>query len=138
MYAGRKDGFLFFSWCGVEVLSTGLDRKFICLLHRIKYKFNNSKLQRLVPPIYFKTDYPYSWLSAGVLDSAACVILECRNMLYVVVFLLNFCDFRVNREMGWKAAEKLIRHWKILRGDNVSQPIQTHHIFINFTFFFIL
>ena len=21
--------------------------------------------------------------------------------------------------MGWKAAEKLIRHWKILRGDNV-------------------
>lgn len=22
-------------------------------------------------------------------------------------------------EMGWKAAEKLIRHWKILRGDNV-------------------
>ncbi|BAT82303.1 hypothetical protein VIGAN_03229500 [Vigna angularis var. angularis] len=26
---------------------------------------------------------------------------------------------RVNREMGWKAAEKLIRHWKVLRGDNV-------------------
>jgi hypothetical protein len=29
--------------------------------------------------------------------------------------------------MGWKAAEKLIRHWKILRGDNVIplvlQPI---------------
>ncbi|WVY91548.1 hypothetical protein V8G54_037062 [Vigna mungo] len=25
----------------------------------------------------------------------------------------------VNREMGWKAAEKLIRHWKVLRGDNV-------------------
>jgi hypothetical protein len=24
------------------------------------------------------------------------------------------------RKMGWKAAEKLIRHWKILRGDNVS------------------
>ncbi|GJM88063.1 hypothetical protein PR202_ga04085 [Eleusine coracana subsp. coracana] len=23
------------------------------------------------------------------------------------------------RNMGWKAAEKLIRHWKILRGDNV-------------------
>ena len=23
------------------------------------------------------------------------------------------------RKMGWKAAEKLIRHWKILRGDNV-------------------
>ena len=23
--------------------------------------------------------------------------------------------------MGWKAAEKLIRHWKILRGDNVSE-----------------
>ncbi|KAH1081364.1 hypothetical protein J1N35_021125 [Gossypium stocksii] len=22
-------------------------------------------------------------------------------------------------EMGWKAAEKLIRHWKVLRGDNV-------------------
>ncbi|XP_004289905.1 PREDICTED: 50S ribosomal protein L24-like [Fragaria vesca subsp. vesca] len=21
--------------------------------------------------------------------------------------------------MGWKAAEKLIRHWKVLRGDNV-------------------
>ena len=41
--------------------------------------------------------------------------------VHVVVFLLNFCDFRVNREMGWKAAEKLIRHWKVLRGDNVSQ-----------------
>ena len=26
---------------------------------------------------------------------------------------------RVNREMGWKAAEKLIRHWKGVRGDNV-------------------
>jgi hypothetical protein len=23
--------------------------------------------------------------------------------------------------MGWKAAQKLIRHWKILRGDNVRE-----------------
>ena len=23
-------------------------------------------------------------------------------------------------QMGWKAAEKLVRHWKILRGDNVT------------------
>ncbi|KAK7318258.1 hypothetical protein RJT34_02957 [Clitoria ternatea] len=26
--------------------------------------------------------------------------------------------------MGWKAAEKLIRHWKILRGDNVKKHIK--------------
>ncbi|KAL5165153.1 50S ribosomal protein L24 [Glycine soja] len=43
--------------------------------------------------------------------------------------------------MGWKATEKLIRHWKILRGDNVCEPIQTCHmlvfvLFINFTFLF--
>jgi len=23
--------------------------------------------------------------------------------------------------MGWKAAQKLIRHWKIVRGDNVRE-----------------
>ncbi|KHG01905.1 39S ribosomal L24, mitochondrial [Gossypium arboreum] len=26
--------------------------------------------------------------------------------------------------MGWKAAEKLIRHWKVLRGDNVKKHIK--------------
>lgn len=25
--------------------------------------------------------------------------------------------------MGWKAAQKLIHHWKILRGDNVRRQI---------------
>lgn len=25
--------------------------------------------------------------------------------------------------MGWKAAQKLIHHWKILRGDNVTPHI---------------
>jgi hypothetical protein len=29
--------------------------------------------------------------------------------------------------MGWKAAEKLIRHWKILRGDNVTS-LALHYI----------
>ena len=27
------------------------------------------------------------------------------------------------RKMGWKAAEKLIRHWKVLRGDNVISRV---------------
>jgi len=40
----------------------------------------------------------------------------------------------VNRAMGWKAAEKLIRHWKVLRGDNVSKAkprkIPHHSFFI--------
>jgi len=124
MYAGRKDGFLFFSWCGVEVLSTGLDRKFICLLHRIKYKLIihlTSNMGR-APPCYFKIDH--------------------GHFCFLLVFLLNFCNFSAKSSfMGWKAAEKLIRHWKILRGDNVCEPIQTCHmlvfvLFINFTFLF--
>lgn len=32
--------------------------------------------------------------------------------------------------MGWKAAEKLIRHWKILRGDNVRRLKYISIIFI--------
>jgi hypothetical protein len=34
------------------------------------------------------------------------------------------------RKMGWKAAQKLIQHWKILRGDNVIlsfPPLHTPH-----------
>lgn len=37
--------------------------------------------------------------------------------------------------MGWKAAEKLIRHWKVLRGDNVSQPNTQYIICL---YFFLL
>ena len=33
--------------------------------------------------------------------------------------------------MGWKAAEKLIRHWKILRGDNVSTVHPCSHLFFS-------
>lgn len=42
--------------------------------------------------------------------------------------------------MGWKAAQKLIRHWKILRGDNVrekqSKIISTLLFNIFYAFFF--
>lgn len=34
-------------------------------------------------------------------------------------FVHGFCRYLYLIEMGWKAAEKLIRHWKVLRGDNV-------------------
>lgn len=34
-------------------------------------------------------------------------------------------------EMGWKAAQKLITHWKVLRGDNVSRRLKKY-IFFSF------
>lgn len=37
---------------------------------------------------------------------------NCAWLLQIAAFVWLF-------EMGWKAAEKLIRHWKVLRGDNV-------------------
>ena len=40
-------------------------------------------------------------------------------------------------KMGWKAAEKLIRHWKILRGDNVNPPISFFSIVIFSYFHFV-
>jgi hypothetical protein len=46
--------------------------------------------------------------------------------------------------MGWKAAQKLIRHWRILRGDNVrekqSKIISTllFNVFYDFCFLLFL
>jgi len=47
------------------------------------------------------------------------------------------------RKMGWKAAEKLIRHWKILRGDNVISlvlypPLRPPVPLVSPTFFSLL
>uniref|UniRef100_A0A2P2K4W3 Uncharacterized protein n=1 Tax=Rhizophora mucronata TaxID=61149 RepID=A0A2P2K4W3_RHIMU len=40
--------------------------------------------------------------------------------------------------MGWKAAEKLIRHWKVLRGDHVRLLLRKDHILPSFFAVFIL
>ncbi|CAN1131903.1 Non-specific lipid transfer protein GPI-anchored 16 [Linum perenne] len=52
-----------------------------------------------------------------------------QDVSHYVVSIYNLQNHRTDNcssslispsaEMGWKAAEKLIRHWKILRGDNV-------------------
>lgn len=39
--------------------------------------------------------------------------------------------------MGWKAAEKLIRHWKVVRGDNVSQTL-IHSFILSMLFLIII
>ena len=53
-------------------------------------------------------------------------------MLFDSVFVV----LESNREMGWKAAEKLIRHWKVLSGDNVSQakPNSPSYIIVAYSF----
>ncbi|KAF7818344.1 pentatricopeptide repeat-containing protein [Senna tora] len=39
--------------------------------------------------------------------------------------------------MGWKAAEKFIRHWKIFRGDNVSNHFVRYRFIVKFTSSFL-
>ncbi|KAE8009753.1 hypothetical protein FH972_006171 [Carpinus fangiana] len=51
-------------------------------------------------------------------------LTRCKVMVSFYGDLLRLLDFLTlvdegQLEMGWKAAQKLIRHWKILRGDNV-------------------
>ncbi|XP_028206422.1 uncharacterized protein LOC114389915 isoform X1 [Glycine soja] len=44
---------------------------------------------------------------------------QMTKLLRLLPFLLEAHKSAGTSCMGWKAAEKLIRHWKILRGDNV-------------------
>lgn len=89
-----------------------------------------SILYRFFFGLIFTVDFICIWSPISVQSHVGMMYFVCLN----AEFFLICTRVSVWLRMGWKAAQKLIRNWKILRGDNVSSP--KLKIFLNPCFLF--